>query len=108
MAIKKKMDLNRGIIAEYHRIDNVNFGISGNGNITVYSYTSEQWRQMEKDALAAKEEPTDDAQIISINQYSVHAQEYPFTLDIENDNVNFPYLYGKLKEMETFKDAEDC
>jgi hypothetical protein len=108
MALKKKIDLEGGIAAEYHRISSGWFGPSGNCGAVVYSYTSEQWRNTEKDRMSKSAEEIEQSNTAKTAQCYVMLQEYTFTCDPINDAINLSYLYEKLKQTEAFEGAEDC
>ena len=95
MALKKEIELDNGIILNYHRIVSINKITNIQTVIEVASYTSEEKRQIEKEALENGE---------AFDVY-IHAtflnKEYDKTDTIEN-------LYEYLKTTEMFADAEDA
>lgn len=94
MALKKEIELNNGIILNYHRIVSINKITNVQIVIEVASYTSEEKREIEKEALK-NGEPFD----VYIHTGYLN-KEYDETDTIEN-------LYEYLKETDMFKDAED-
>lgn len=94
MALKKEIELNNGIILNYHRIVSINKITNVQTTIEVASYTSEEKREIEKEALVNK---------IGFDVY-IHAtflnKEYNETDTIEN-------MYEYLKTTEIFEGAED-
>lgn len=95
MALKKELELDNGIILRYHRIVSINKITNHSTIIEVASYTSEEKRQIEKEALENG---------IAFDVY-IHTtyfnKEYNEADTIEN-------LYDYLKETEIFKDAENA
>lgn len=94
MALKKEIELDNGITLKYHRIASINKITNHCTVIEVASYTSEEKREVEKEALANK---------TSFDVY-VHTtlfnKEYDETDTIEN-------MYEYLKTTEMFEGAED-
>ena len=95
MALKKEIELNNGIILNYHRIVSINKITNHETIIEVASYASEAKREIEKEAL---ENGTAFDVYIHTTYFN---KEYDETDTIEN-------LYEYLKETEIFKDAENC
>lgn len=95
MALKKEIELTNGIILNYHRIVSINKITNHETIIEVASYTSEEKRAIEKEAL---ENGTEFDVYIHATLFN---KEYDEADTIEN-------LYEYLKETEMFKDAENC
>lgn len=97
MAIKKEIELENGIIVNYHRIVSIN-KITNNCNIIeVASYTSEKQRNKEKEYY----ESTDEDKRMNVFIETEYIQkEYS-----ENETIEECYEY--LKKIDKFKDAED-
>lgn len=94
MALKKRVELSSGVIVNYHRIVSIN-KITNNSNIIeVASYTSEEKRQEEVEAIKNK---TSMNVFIDTNYFS---KEY-------NENETIQECYDYLKTTDKFKDAED-
>ena len=49
MALKKKVTAKNGIVTEYHRIAMISVEVNQQNTILLYSYLSEDGRQIEKD-----------------------------------------------------------
>lgn len=97
MAIKKEIELENGIIVNYHRIVSIN-KITNNCNIIeVASYTSE--KQREKEIEYYKSEDEDKTMNVFIDTTYVN-MEY-------NENITIEEIYEYLKTLDKFKDAED-
>ena len=95
MALKKEIELTNGIILNYHRIVSINKITNMQTVIEVASYTTEEKRGIEKEALENGTEFDVYIHTIYLNK------EYNEEDTIEN-------LYEYLKKTEIFKDAENC
>lgn len=95
MALKKDLTLENGVIVNYHRIVSVN-KITNNSNIVeIASYTSEEKRQEEQEAIK-------NSKLINVFiDTTFMNKEY-------NENETIKDLYDYLKTTEKFKDAEDA
>lgn len=97
MALKKEIELENGIILNYHRITSIN-KITNNCNIIeISSYTSE--KQREKEIEYYKSEDEDKTMNVFIDTTYVN-MEY-------NENITIEEIYKYLKTLDKFKDAED-
>jgi hypothetical protein len=97
MALKKEIELDNGIILNYHRITSIN-KITNNCNIVeISSYTSE--KQREKEIEYYKSEDEDKTMNVFIDTTYVN-MEY-------NENITIEEIYKYLKTLDKFKDAED-
>lgn len=97
MALKKEIELENGIILNYHRITSIN-KITNNYNIVeISSYTSE--KQREKEIEYYKSEDEDKTMNVFIDTTYVN-MEY-------NENITIEEIYEYLKTLDKFKDAED-
>lgn len=94
MALKKQIELDNGIIINYHRIVSINKITNVQTNIEVASYTSEEKREIEKEAISNGSSFNVFVNTIYFNK------EYDELDTIEN-------LYEYLKTTEMFADAED-
>lgn len=95
MALNKKIELENGIVLNYHRIVSINKITNQNTIIEIASYTSEEKRDIEKEAL-------ENGEAFDVYIHTTYVdKEYDETDTIEN-------LYEYLKETEIFKDAENC
>jgi hypothetical protein len=98
MALKKEIELENGIIVNYHRIVSIN-KITNNCNIIeVASYTSEKQRNKEKEYYESIEE---DKRMNVFIETEYIQKEYS-----ENETIEECYEY--LKKIDKFKDAEDA
>ncbi len=97
MALKKEIELDNGIILNYHRITSIN-KITNNCNIVeISSYTSE--KQRNKEIEYYKSEDENKTMDIFIDTTYVD-MEY-------NEDITIEEIYEYLKTLDKFKDAED-
>ncbi len=97
MAIKKEIELDNGIILNYHRIVSINKITNSCNIIEVASYTSEKQREKEK---ACYESTNEDKQMNIFIETDYIQKDYS-----ENETIEECYEY--LKKIDKFKDAED-
>lgn len=95
MALLKKIELNNGIIVNYHRIVSVNKITNNSTIIEIASYINEVKRQEEIEKKANKEQMDIFIETTFLNK------EY-------NEQENIQDLYEYLKTTEKFKDAENA
>lgn len=101
MALQKKIELENGIIVNYHRIVSINKITNGITIIEVASYTSEEKRQEELDVITQGQET---GEAISMNVFI----DTTFINKEYNETDTIKDLYDYLKTTEKFKDAEDA
>lgn len=100
MALKKKIELENGIVTNYHRIVSIN-KITNNSNvIEVASYTSEEKRQEEIEAIQKGQQI---GEAVSINIFI----DTTFINKEYNEDETIKDFYNYLKTTDKFKDAED-
>lgn len=97
MAIKKEIELDNGIIVNYHRIVSINKITNSYNIIEVASYTSENQREKEKEYYRSTDE---DKQMNVFIETDYIQKEYS-----ENETIEECYEY--LKTLDKFKDAID-
>lgn len=97
MAIKKEIELENGIIVNYHRIVSINKITNDCNIIEVASYTSENQREKEKEYYRSIDE---DKQMNVFIETDYIQKEY-----LENETIEECYEY--LKTLDKFKDAID-
>lgn len=95
MALKKQIELENGVVVNYHRIVSINKITNVSNIIEVASYTNHAKREEEKEAIENSTEMN-----VFINTQYINS-EYDETSTIEN-------TYEYLKTLEKFKDAKDC
>jgi len=94
MALKKEIVLDNGVTTKYHRIVSINNVTNVCSIIEVASYTSEEKREEEKNAIKNSEEMNVFIDTAYINK------EYEEDFTIEQ-------AYDYLKTLDKFKDSED-
>lgn len=95
MALKKKIELDNGVIVNYHRIVSINKITNIQNIIEVASYTNEEKRNEEKEAI----ENALEMNVFINTQY----------INIEyNENSVIQEAYEYLKTLKQFEGAEDC
>lgn len=100
MALSKKIELNSGIITNYHRVVSVNIITNQQNIIEVASYISKEKREAEKTALEQSQEK---------------GEAVPFDIFIDAACIGCPYdqkmtietAYDYLKTLPEFEDAKD-
>lgn len=101
MALKKKVTAKNGIVTEYHRIAMISVEVNQQNTILLYSYLSEDGRQIEKDYAKGKYKDIDSG-LISFPYYDTQYlhPDYDGTMTIEK-------AYEWLKTLPEFEGAED-
>ena len=100
MALKKQIELENGITVNYHRIVTINKVTNNTTIIEVASYTSEEKRQEEAEALRIGQETGEAVPMNVFIETTYLNKEY-----VENETIKD--LYDYLKTTDKFKDAED-
>lgn len=101
MAIKKQVTASNGIVTDYHRIAMIKMEINQQNTILVYSYLSEDGRQIEKDYESGKYRDLDEGMM---NWPYVNAQY----INTEYDgSMTITKAYEYLKTLPEFEGAED-
>ena len=101
MALKKQIELENGITVNYHRIVTINKVTNNSTIIEVASYTSEEKRQEEIEALAKGQETGTAVPMNIFIDTTFLNKEY-------NETDTIKDLYDYLKTTEKFKDALDA
>ena len=94
MALKKEIELDNGVVVNYHRIVSINKITNSSNIIEIASYTNKEKRQQEVEAL-------ENATPMNV---FIHTEFLNKEYD-ENESIQDVYIY--LKTIEKFKDAED-
>ena len=94
MALKKEIELDNGVITNYHRIVSINKITNISNLIEIASYVNESKREEEKDAIKNEIEMN-----IFINTEYINA-EY-------NENITIEETYEYLKTLDKYKGAEN-
>lgn len=100
MALKKEIELKNGIVVNYHRIVSINKITNYNTIIEIASYTNEEKRQEEAEAIKQGQETGSAIPIDIFINTTYLSKEY-----VENETIK--QLYDYLKTTDNFKDAKD-
>lgn len=101
MAIKKQVTASNGIVTDYHRIAMIKMEINQQNTILVYSYLSEDGRQIEKNYESGKYRDLEEGMM---NWPYVNAQY----INTEYDgSMTITKAYEYLKTLPEFEGAED-
>ena len=95
MGLKKEIELENGVVLNYHRIISVNKITNNSTIIEISSYTSKEKRQIEKEAIQNSE------------PFNVYIHTTFLEKEYKEDET-IKDLYEYLKTTETFKDAENA
>ena len=97
MALKKQIELENGIITDYHRIVSYNSIVNSQNIIEVASYIDENKRNDEKEYYELDNENKAMNVFIDTKYYNTDYDE----------EMNIKTAYNYLKTLDEFKDAED-
>ena len=101
MALKKTVTTKNGIVTEYHRVAMVSMEVNQQNTILLYSYLSEDGRNIEKDYAKGKYKDMDE-RLVSfpyVDAQYLHP-DYDGTMTVEK-------AYEYLKTLPEFEGAED-
>lgn len=122
MALKKEITNQMGIVASYHRIQEIKYD-NGVAIVTVYSYVSEDYRNIDKiphliEMYSEEYENNPSDEIgnkikklqLMLNGKStpnfVFMNDYVFNFN-DDEDISLSKLYDKIKEDDVFSGAED-
>lgn len=94
MALKKKIELDNGVITNYHRIVSLNKIINKSNIIEVASYTDENKRAEEKTAL-------ENSEAMNVFIHTTYLQ-VPYAED-----MTITEAYDYIKTLDNFKNSKD-
>ncbi len=97
MALQKQIELENGIITNYHRIVSINKVTNNSIIIEIASYISKEQREKEITYYESKDKN---------KQMNVFVDTTYISVDYD-ENKNIQDLYNYLKTTEKFKEAED-
>ena len=97
MALLKKIELNNGVVVNYHRVVSINKITNTTNMIEVASYTSKEKREEEKEYYASQD---------SSKQMNVFIDTTFINKDYE-ETETIQDVYDFLKTTDKFKDAVD-
>lgn len=74
---------------------------------------SEQLNDLDKETILKEVDSLEDnisyVDEVNKNQYVFYMRKREYVIDVNSDDdISLSYLYGKLKELDEFKDSEDC
>ena len=95
MALSKQIELENGVLVNYHRIVSINKITNIQNIIEVASYTNELKREEEKEAIKNAEE-------MNIFIYT------DYIITDYNEEMTIDKAYKYLKTLDKYKKAENC
>ena len=112
MALKKEVELENGVVLNYHRITSLNKITNISNNIEVNSYISKSQREKEKAYQELQKKSANEEELTQEEQIEL---EKGINVLIEADFINIPYdesmtiesAYEYLKNTEKYKNTED-
>lgn len=109
MALQKDIELDNGIILNYHRIININQTINETTDIIVASYVNENKRREEQHykELQDKEDRTPEEDLELENHRTIF-YELDFIKVPYNKDMNVDSAYKYLVTLDKYKNAKDC
>lgn len=135
MALYKEITDNKGVITRYFRISNITFDIDNDSlNVTVKEYTNEDYRDIEKNIRALKEEINEKQSVIntlnenyreneeeileknkelyslitelnSLNESSYYVGETVYSFDFTDQDYSITDCYNLLKTLDVFANS---
>ena len=100
MALLKEIMNDKGVVCKYHKIEEV-FLSENRLTVKIGSYTSQEYREKEKDA-----EATGYFNGKNVVEHLVHC--FDTTIEEEESMGIRQLAYNKLKTLPEWEDAEDC
>ena len=97
MALLKKIELENGIVTNYHRIVSLNSIVNNQNIIEVASYINQNKRKEEKEYYDSDDENKSMNVFIDTRYYNTDYDK----------NMSVKTAYNYLKSLDEFKDAED-
>lgn len=97
MALLKNIELENGIVTNYHRIVSLNSIVNNQNIIEVASYINQNKRKEEKEYYDSNDEDKSMNVFIDTRYYNANYDE----------NMSVKTAYNYLKSLDEFKDAED-
>lgn len=101
MALNKKIELDNGVITNYHRIVSINQIINGQTIIELASYTNKDKREEEKQAITVAKTTGEFPETDIFIDTKLINKEYA-----EKESAESAYDY--IKTLDEFKGAKDC
>lgn len=112
MGLKKSIELENGVILNYHRITSINKITNISNNIEISSYTSKTQREKEKAYQELQMKKANGKELTSEEEAQL---DKGIDVFIDTDYISAPYeenmnikdTYKYLKTLDKFKDAID-
>lgn len=114
MALKKIIELENGVVLNYHRIVSLNKITNISNVIEIASYTNEKQRAKEEAYQKIQQKHAND--LFSLTEEEKQILDVGINVFIDTDIINVKYdenmtiesAYEYLKTTEKYKDAVDC
>ena len=114
MALKKIIELENGVVLNYHRIVSFNKITNISNVIEIASYTNEKQRAKEESYQKIQQKSVKDP--ISLTEEEKNILESGIDVFIDTDTLSIPYnedmtiekAYEYLKTTEKYENAENC
>lgn len=114
MALKEIIELENGVVLNYHRIVSLNKITNISNVIEVASYTNEKQREKEETYQKIQQKHAND--LFSLTEEEKQILDVGINVFIDTDIINVKYdenmtiesAYEYLKTTEKYKDAVDC
>lgn len=114
MALKEIIELENGVVLNYHRIVSLNKITNISNVIEVASYTNEKQREKEETYQKIQQKSVKDP--ISLTEEEKNILESGINVFINTDTLSIPYdedmtiekAYEYLKTTEKYENAENC
>lgn len=101
MALSKKIELDNGVVTNYHRIVSIQQIVNNQTLIEIASYTSKEKREEEQQAYETAKETGEFPNINVFINSKTFSKEYAEEEDIKS-------AYDYIKTLNEFKGAKDC
>lgn len=114
MALKKEIELENGVMLNYHRIVSFNKITNISNVIEIASYTNEKQRKKEEKYQEIQKKNSEG--IVSLTEDEMKILETGIDVFIDTDTLSIPYnedmtieeAYEYLKTTDKYKNAENC
>lgn len=114
MALKKEIELENGVMLNYHRIVSFNKITNISNVIEIASYTNEKQRKKEEKYQEIQKKSSEG--IVSLTEDEMKILETGIDVFIDTDTLSIPYdegmtiakAYEYLKTTEKYENAENC
>lgn len=112
MALQKQIELENGVVINYHRVTSLNKITNISNTIEVSSYTNEEQRKKEKNYQELQKKSANGEELTEEEKIQL---EQGINVFIHTEYINIPYdesmtienAYDFLKTLDKFKDSID-